>query len=402
MMKKIELLAPAGNLEKAKIALLYGADAVYIGGKAFSLRARASNFSLEDIQELTSFAHKLTKKVYVTMNIVPHDDDLPSLDEYLVKMAEFQVDAIITTSRYIMKKAQEISPSVEIHVSTQNSITSLKAIKYFQSVGATRVVLGREVTLAEIQEISHQTPLELEVFIHGGMCASYSGRCVLSNYLTNRDANRGGCAHSCRWNYRLNKNNRSIENDKYFSMGSKDLMALRYIPQMIDCGVASLKIEGRMKSTYYLAAVIKGYRLLIDKYYEEKALTEIDYEFFETEIKKAENRLTGTGFFRGKPSVNEQLYDNRSEHPTKEYVGVVLAYDHINKQALIEQRNYFEVGDELEFFGPKLANTRMIAKEMVDINTNEKLEVARHPLQQFLMKVDFEVSPLDMIRLVKK
>ena len=229
----MELLAPAGNLEKAKIALMYGADAVYVGGKAFSLRARASNFNISDLEELAVFAHALKKKVYVTMNIVPHDDDLETLTSYLQDMERIGIDAIITTSRYIMHQAKIYAPHVEVHVSTQNSITNVKTIEYFKSLGATRTVLAREVTMEELEIISKNSPLELEVFIHGGMCASFSGRCVLSNYLTNRDANRGGCAHSCRWNYTIQKNHVPYNVGGYFSMGSKDLMAVRYIPKFI-------------------------------------------------------------------------------------------------------------------------------------------------------------------------
>lgn len=400
-MEKPELLAPAGNLEKAKIALLYGADAVYIGGKSFSLRARASNFELEDIKNLVDFAHNLNKKVYVTMNIVPHDDDLIGLEEYLQKMEEFKVDAIITTSRYIMKTAMKLVPSVEVHVSTQNSVINSKAVEYFKNMGVKRVVLGRETTLEDIMEINSKVGIDLEVFIHGGMCASLSGRCVLSNYLTNRDANRGGCAHSCRWNYTLLKNHEKWEENGYFSMGSKDLMVLKYIPSLIDAKVKSFKIEGRMKSTYYLACVVKCYRELIDKYVENKILTDEDILYFEKEIKKAENRTTSVGFYEGLPKVREQLYDDRSEHPTKEYVGIVLEYDEKNKSALIEQRNYFEVGDQVEFFGPTLKNTITEIKSIKDFNTQEELSVARHPLQQLIINVDFPVQKNDMLRKVQ-
>lgn len=395
----MELLAPAGNLEKAKIALMYGADAVYVGGKAFSLRARASNFNIFDLEELAVFAHALNKKVYVTMNIVPHDDDLETLTAYLQDMERIGIDAIITTSRYIMHQAKIYAPHVEVHVSTQNSITNVKTIEYFKSLGATRTVLAREVTMEELEVISKNSPLELEVFIHGGMCASFSGRCVLSNYLTNRDANRGGCAHSCRWNYTIQKNHVPYNVGGYFSMGSKDLMAVRYIPKFIDMGIASIKIEGRMKSTYYLATVVKCYRDIIDLYEKNKVITEEDYLYFEKEIKKAENRLTSIGFYEGIPTINEQLYDNRSEHPTKEYVGMVLDYNEETKLALIEQRNYFETGNTLEFFGPKLKNTLMICPVFNDYKTNEELTIARHPLQLLTMRVDFKVEKFDMLRL---
>ena len=401
-MNKIELLAPAGNLEKAKIALLYGADAVYVGGKKFSLRARASNFDISDIQELCGFAHGLNKKVYITMNIIPHDEDLDYLEEYLKELENAKVDAIITSSIYIMEVAKKVAPSIERHVSTQTSITNSRTIKFYEKIGCTRVVLAREVTLDEMREIKENSNLELEVFIHGGMCSSYSGRCVLSNHMTKRDANRGGCAHSCRWNYVLYKGNKRVPpKNLYFNMGSKDLMAIREIPKMIDMNISSLKIEGRMKSTYYLATVVRCYRKLIDKYYECKNLTEQDFLEYTEEINKAENRLTSTGFLNGMVTTNEQLYDTREEHPTKEYVGYVLDYDKVTKIALIEQRNYFEVGDTVEFFGPNLENVRTKINNIIDFETKEELTVARHPLQKLLINVDVNIKQHDMMRKVK-
>lgn len=397
-MKKVELLAPAGSLDKAKIALMYGADAVYVGGKQFSLRARASNFELEDLKELSEFAHERNKKVYVTMNIIPHDEDLQGLDEYLKYLESIKIDAIITSSRYIMSRALEVAPNVERHLSTQMSTTNSLSIDYYKKIGVERVVLAREVTLCEIEKIMKKTDVEVEVFIHGGMCSSYSGHCVLSNHMTNRDANRGGCAHSCRWNYTLFED--GIPGNNFYNIGSKDMMALKYIPKLIDLGVASLKIEGRMKSMYYLATVIKSYRMLIDLYYDKHEVTKDEYEMIEREIGKAENRLTSNGFYEGLPDVEGQLYDNRSEHPTKEYIGYVLDYDENTQMALIEQRNYFIPGDLVEFFGPNLENTQMVVDEIIDYQTNEKLEVAQHPLQLLLIKVPFKLEKHNMMRKV--
>ncbi|MBQ8292427.1 MAG: U32 family peptidase [Bacilli bacterium] len=397
-MNKVELLAPAGSLEKAKIALTYGADAVYVGGKQFSLRARASNFDLKDLEELASFAHNLNKKVYVTMNIIPHDADLDGLDEYLKALDAIKIDAIITSSRYIMERAKEVAASLELHLSTQMSTTTSLGIDYYHKRGVSRVVLAREVTLCEIEQIMKKTNVEIEVFVHGGMCSSYSGHCVLSNHMTNRDANRGGCAHSCRWNYTLYKNGE--KQPMFYNIGSKDLMALKFIPKLLDLGVASLKIEGRMKSSYYLAVVIRSYRMLIDAYYEKGYVTEEDLKKSEIEIGKAENRLTSNGFFEGLPKVEGGLYDDRSEHPTKEYIGWVMAYDESTNVALIEQRNYFKVGDEVEFFGPTLPNTKMIIDEIIDYETKEKREVANHPLQLLLIKVPFKLTKDDMVRKV--
>ena len=395
---KVELLAPAGSLEKAKIALLYGADAVYVGGKQFSLRARASNFELSDLEELAKFAHSLNKKVYVTMNIIPHDNDLKGLDEYLKYLNVIRIDAIITSSLYIMEKAKEVAPMVERHLSTQMSTTSSLGIEYYKKRGVSRVVLAREVTLCEIEKIMNKTDTEVEVFIHGGMCSSYSGHCVLSNHMTNRDANRGGCAHSCRWNYTLYKD--GMEQKEFYNIGSKDLMAIKYIPKLMELGVASLKIEGRMKSMYYLAVVVRSYRMLIDAYYEKGFVTEEDIKKAEIEIGKVENRLTSNGFFDGLPKVEGQLYDDRCEHPTKEFIGYVLDYDKDTNMALIEQRNYFKPGDMVEFFGPKLENTVIKIEEIIDYETKEKLEVACHPLQLLLIKVPFVVRKDDMVRKV--
>ena len=399
-MNKVELLAPAGNLEKAKIALMYGADAVYVGGKAFSLRARASNFSVTEIEELVEFAHNLNKKVYVTMNIIPHDTDFTGLEDYLKDLERSKVDAIIVSSLYIIKKAREIVPNLEVHLSTQKSTTNLPTIDYYKRFGVTRVVLAREVTLCEMEYIKNNTDLELEVFIHGGMCASYSGHCVLSNHMTNRDANRGGCAHSCRWNYTLVQNGEKLPLN--FNFGSKDMMAVRFIPKLIDMGIASLKIEGRMKSIYYLACVVRAYRMLIDEYNRTNGtLSEEFIEFVIKEIGKAENRETNVGFYKGIPDVSGQLYDNRDEIPTQEYVGMILEYNDETKQALVEQRNYLVVGDKVEFFGPELANTTLVIDRMIDFETKEEMEIARHPLQKFWVHVPFKVSKYDLIRKVQ-
>src|SRR5690554_1292375 len=396
-MKKIELLSPAGNLKKLKTAILYGADAVYIGGKKFSLRARASNFDLDDIKEACLFAEKHNAKIYVTMNIIPHNEDFTDLEEYLIFLENVGVKAIIVSSMHIIKTALRVAPKLEIHLSTQLSITNSAACNYYQSIGADRVVLGREVSLKEMKKIKENTNLSLEAFVHGGMCSAYSGRCMLSNYFVNRDANRGGCAHSCRWNYRLFDDEDLITSkDQFFNFGSKDLVGLKAIGKMIDLGIDSLKVEGRMKSEYYLATIIRAYRMLIDDYYAGK---EIDYDYYESELAKAENRASSTGFLFGDVTPKEQLY-SREEIPTKEFVGVVLDYDKKTKVAKIEQRNYFEPNNQLEFFGPKLDNSTMVVNEIWD-EENNLLDAARHPQQIVFMNVDFTVSKNDMIRLVK-
>lgn len=399
-MNKIELLAPAGNLEKAKIALLYGADAVYVGGKSFSLRARASNFTISDILDLCNFAHGINKKVYVTMNIIPHDEDLNDLEKYLKDLDICGVDAIITSSLFIIKTCENIAPRIERHVSTQMSITNSNTINHWKQMNVSRVVLARENTLEEIKHIANNTNLELEVFIHGGMCSSYSGRCVLSNHMTDRDANRGGCAHSCRWNYHLYEGSKKLnKKNQFYNIGSKDLMAIRFIPNLIDLNVASLKIEGRMKSTYYLATVVGCYRKIIDLYYKNGTIKEEEFVWFENEIAKAENRLTSVGFYNGIPTINEQLYDTRCEQPTQEYIGYVLDYN--DGIATIEQRNYFCIGDLVEAFGPNLENTRFIIEKLIDCETNALETVARHPLQKFYINCPVKLSKHDMLRKVK-
>lgn len=390
---KHELLAPAGDLEKLKIALIYGADAVYIGGLNFSLRARASNFTIEDIKEACKFAHDLNKKVYVTTNIIPHNEDLNDLIEYLKQLEEAKVDAIIVASLYIMQVALKYT-KLEVHISTQESTMNNEMIELFYKLGAKRVVLARELTKEEIKDIINYSKLDIEVFIHGGMCASYSGRCVLSNNMTNRDANRGGCAHSCRWNYDLYHNNIKInENLPYFTMSQRDLKAIYEIPELIKMNVSSFKIEGRMKSLYYIATVVKTYRTLIDDTLTNKLK---DLSYYDNEIKKAENRFTSSGFLEY-DGIERRLYNMRSEIPTKAFLGIVLDYDEKNKIATIEQRNYFEPYQTLEFFGPKLNNTLFTIDKIYDLDNNE-LDAARHPKQILKIKIPFKVSKYDLIR----
>jgi len=394
-MNKPELLAPAGNLEKLKIAYLYGADACYVGGKKFSLRARASNFSYEDIIEGVKFAHSLNKKLYITMNIVPHEDDFDGLIDYLKFLEDNEIDGIIVSSMYIATTALKYAPKLEVHLSTQASCVNSESVKFYEKLGLKRVVLGREVPISLIKEIIKKINIETEVFIHGGMCTSFSGRCMLSNHMTNRDANRGGCAHSCRWNYDLfDEENKKINSDTYLNIGSKDLMAVRHIKDLIECGVKSLKIEGRMKSLYYIACVVRCYRNIIDDYFDGK---EIDYEFYEKEIQKAENRLTSTGFLKGMVTKEEQLYNVRAEIPTKDFLGIVKEYNSETGECIIEQRNYFEPHDTLEFFGPDLKNTVFKVEEIYDLDGN-LLDAARHPLQLIKFKVPFKVSLHDMLR----
>ena len=395
-MKKPELLAPAGDLEKLKIALMYGADAVFIGGKAFSLRARASNFGLEDIKEAVNFAHTHGKKVYVTVNIYPHEEDLEGLIDYLKALEARDVDAIIVASHAVMRAAKRHT-ALEVHISTQQSITNHMAANFLKDEGAERVVLAREVSLDGLKTLAPNTSMELEVFIHGGMCVSYSGKCTLSNTMTDRDANRGGCAHSCRWEYDLFKDNELLNKTEPFSMASKDLQTVHHISKLIDIGVDSLKIEGRMKSIHYIATVVNTYRRLIDSITEE---IEPSIPRYLLDIKKAENRLTSDGFMRGMTTIEQQLYNMRSEHPTQAFVGIVKAFDATNRTLTMEQRNYFKEGSLLERFSP---NEETLTFEVRNLRTTEgeALEVARHPKQMLMMDAPFSMTPYDILRKVQ-
>ncbi len=397
-MNKIELLAPAGNLEKLKIAYLYGADAVYAGGKYFSLRARASNFDLEDIKKASQIAQELGKKFYVTMNIVPHDGDLENLEEYLRYLESVNVTGIIVSSLYIANVSKRVSPKLERHLSTQDSVNNSLAIKYYEGKGFSRVVLARETSISEIRKIKDKTKIQLEVFIHGGMCTSFSGRCMLSNYLTQRDANRGGCAHSCRWNYDVY--DEDLQKTKsYLNIGSKDLCAINYISDLIDINVDSLKIEGRMKSLYYIAVVVRTYRKLIDRIYELKELnqsiTKEELIVFENEILKAENRETSCGFMKGMVSLKEQLYNSPLDNPTKDFLGIVIDYD--GEYVTLEQRNYFTEGTTVEFFGPDMENKTFVIGKITDTKGNV-LDACSHPLEIVRFTLPFAVKKYDMMR----
>lgn len=396
-MNKIELLAPAGNLEKAKTAILYGADAVYIGGQQFSLRSRASNFSLDQIQELCTFAKEHNAKVHVTVNILPHPSDLDGIKDYLLALDEAGVDAIIAASPSILKLAKSLPVSFECHVSTQHSTTNPMAARFWKEQGMDRVVLSRECSLPEVEEACRQDILPVEVFIHGGMCISYSGRCVLSNHMTNRDANRGGCAQSCRWKYELKEDGELISDpNQLFSMSSRDLMAVDYIEDLIKMGAASLKIEGRMKSAYYLATVVSAYRRLIDHIYETG---HADAEFLQgirNEIAKAENRPAGPGFYGGLPDESMQLYRNHSETVTQEYVAQVLEADK-DGRTIWQVKNYFDLEDPFELFGP---NTEPLQIEMKDLRDENgiPISVCRNPMAIVsTLKVE-QAEPFAMLR----
>ena len=393
---RTELLAPAGDLERLKVAVMYGADAVYFGGKQFSLRARASNFTLDDIKEAVSFAHEHGSKVYVTVNIIPHNSDFAGLEDYLMKLQEYGVDAIICASQAIGSICKKVAPALEVHISTQQTTINSSAVNYWQSRGADRIVLGREVTYDEMLEIMKKVTLPVEVFIHGGMCANYSGRCTISNVLTNRDANRGGCAQSCRWNYHLWHEDELLDrNECMMSLGSKDMCTIDYIQKLLEAQVCSMKIEGRMKTAYYIASIVKGYRLLIDSYYNNGMISEEDLKKAGYYMTLASNRDTFNGFYPGVPDREGQLY-NFITTASQSFIANVRSYDEQTEEAVIEVRNHFEVNDELVIMNPNGDDVRFRVERMLDENGNE-VEIANKPMQLLKIKVPVRVDEYTFI-----
>ena len=402
-MKKPELLAPAGNMEKLKMALLYGADAVYLGGKAFGLRAFGGNFTNEELQEAVDFAHKLGKKIYVTVNIFPHNSDIAKLPAYLTFLNEIKVDAILVADLGVFTLAKEYAPDVELHISTQANNTNWAAVNAWAELGVSRVVLAREMSLEEVKEIREKCSVELEMFVHGAMCISYSGRCLMSNYLTGRDANRGSCAQPCRWNYALVEEKRP---GKYFPVledergtyifNSKDMCLLPYLPDVIASGVDSLKIEGRMKSVHYAASVVKAYREAIDSYFAAPEQFEVKKEWVE-ELDKVSHRAYTTGFYYGRPTEKDQIYGTSSYTQTSDFVGLVLDYDEKTGFATVEQRNNMKVGQEIEIFQPHLAGYRQILQEMYN-DEGEAIQVAPHPQQIVKIRMDKPVESYGILR----
>ena len=392
-MDRIELLSPAGDLERLKVTLSYGADAVYIGGEKYSLRANAINFTLDQIKEGCDFAHKLGKKVYLTLNIVFHNEDMEGVEEYIKQVVDCGIDAFIVSDPFIISHIKSNYPNVEVHLSTQNSTSNYKAVEYFKNEGIDRVVLARELSKNEIAEIIEKTGTDIEVFIHGAMCTCYSGRCALSNYVTNRDANRGGCAQVCRFAFGTNE-------EKDFTLATKDINMARHIKDMIDIGVCSLKVEGRMRTLYYLATVIGTYREIIDRIYDN-SLTDEVMEVLEYRLSKVANREVSTHFFNKEADYTDQYYTGRQELSNQDYLGLITGYDKENGCVVLVERNYFEPGDEVEFFTPNGDVYKYTISEIFDENMN-KLEVARHPEQVLKLKFDVELPNYSMIRLMKK
>ena len=388
-----------------KTAIDYGADAVYIGGEMFSLRVAAENFSKEDMQEGIKYAHDRGKKVYLTANILPHNDDIEEFEEFVKDIKNYGFDAVLVADLGLFDMMQELAPEIPIHVSTQaNNINYRSAIKWYK-MGATRVVLAREMSFKEIAEFQKKIPedLELEAFIHGAMCISYSGRCLLSNYMTGRDSNMGACAHPCRWNYKLVEETRPgeymdvFENERgTFIFNSKDLCTIRHIPELVQSGIASLKIEGRVKTSYYVATVVGAYRREIDRYCadpENYVFKEAEYE----ELCKVSHRQYTTGFYFGKPDENSQVYTSSSYIRDYDLIGIVKDYDEKTGIATITQRNRFFKGDEIEIIQPMKPFFVQTVESMCDENGNE-IEVANHAEQIVKFKTAQPVCEGAMLR----
>lgn len=402
IVKKPELLAPAGNLEKLKIAVHYGADAVFIGGQEYGLRSNADNFTFEEMKEGVEFANKYGARIYVTTNIFAHNENMDGLEEYLEGLQEAGVAGIIVADPLIIETCKKVAPKLEIHLSTQQSLSNWKAVQYWKEEGLERVVLARETSAEEIQEMKEKVDIEIETFIHGAMCIAYSGRCTLSNHMTARDSNRGGCCQSCRWDYDLYEQTTEEEKalftdgDAPFAMSPKDLKLIESIPRMIELGIDSLKIEGRMKSIHYIATVVSVYRKVIDAYCADPDHFKINKEWLE-ELDKCANRETAPAFFEGVPGYKEQMFGNHSKKTAFDFVGLVLDYNPETQMVTLQQRNHFKPGNEVEFFGPEIENFTQVIDKISDEKGNE-LDAARHPLQIVQFKVDRPVYPNNMMR----
>lgn len=422
---KPELLAPGGSLEKLKFAVRYGADAVYIGGQKYGLRSSADNFTFEEMREGVEFAKQYGAKVFVAANIYAHNEDIEGIEDYLRNLQEAGIAAIIVADPAIIEICKKAAPKIEIHLSTQQSTMNWQAVQFWKDEGVHRVVLAREANMEEIEEIKQKVDIEIETFIHGAMCSSYSGRCVLSNHFTDRDSNRGGCCQSCRWKYDLFEDGgMNVEtlvseeaamadetlrrfkqgaqdvalfpNEDPFMMSAKDLCMIEYVPQMIESGVESFKIEGRMKSIHYVATVVNAYRQAIDAYYEDPDNYKLNPAWVE-EIYKAANRPLNTGFFFDDPDHEDHIFGPEDKRVDFDFAGLVLAYDEATGIATVQQRNHFKPGQEVEFFGPGGTFFQQKVGTLWD-EAGQELDAARHPLQPVRFKVEHPVKEFDMMR----
>jgi putative protease len=400
----MELLAPAGDLEKLKMAFIYGADAVYLAGERFGLRAGAGNFTSGQMKEGIEYAHRRGKKVYVTINIIPHNDDFTGMADYIKEITELRADAVIVSDPGILSLVREISPDMPVHISTQANVINYMSARFWQQQGVSRIVAAREMSLSELSFMHQMLPdMELEAFVHGAMCISYSGRCLLSNYMCGRDANRGDCAHPCRWKYHLTEETRPgeyfpVEEDKSgtFIFNSRDLCMIEYIPQLAKAGIYSLKIEGRMKSVFYVATIVRAYRNALDRWRENPGGYGTESRWIE-EVSKVSHRGFTTGFFFGKPGPESQNYGTSSYIRTWEFIGIVRSYDEQEKAAVVEQRNRLIKGDEIEIMQPDGNDIQMVADFMQDMEGNV-ITAAPHPQMMFKIKTPCRVSPNSILR----
>ncbi|WP_349944317.1 U32 family peptidase [Lacrimispora sp. BS-2] len=404
-MRKTELLIPAGSLDVLKTAVVYGADAVYIGGEAFGLRAKAKNFSMEEIREGIAFAHEKGVKVYITANILAHNDDLTGVEEYFEELKETGLDALIISDPGVFAIAKRIMPDLEIHISTQANNTNYGTYLFWHQLGAKRVVSARELSLAEIKEIRSRIPedMEIESFIHGAMCISYSGRCLLSNFMSGRDANQGACTHPCRWKYSIVEEKRPgeympvYENERgTYIFNSKDLCMIEYIPEMMEAGIDSFKIEGRMKTALYVATVARTYRKAIDDYNKDPEIYRANMEWYRSEIGKCTYREFTTGFYFGKPDSTTQIYNNNTYVKNYTYLGTIEAVDE-RGFARTSQKNKFTVGETIEVMKPDGRNLEVVVKAIYD-EEGISQESAPHPQQTLYVDLDVEMEPYDILR----
>ncbi len=408
-MNKPEILAPAGSLAKLKYAIMYGADAVYIGGEAFSLRVAAKNFTIDEIKEGIAFAHDRGAKVYITANIIPHNSDLDKFPDFVREVAAIGADAIIVSDLGAFGIVRTVAPDLDVHISTQANNTNYASANMWHSMGAKRVILARDLSFGEISEIRAKTnpELEIECFVHGAMCVSYSGRCLLSNYLTHRDSNRGACSHPCRWKYYLMEEKRPgeympvFENERgTFIFNSKDLCMIEHIPELMEAGVTSFKIEGRVKNELYVATVVKAYRDAVDAYFENKENYKVD-ESILTELTKVSHREYTNGFYLGKPTEKHQLYTSNTYIQEYTIAAVVKSYDADTGMTILEQRNKFEKGDVLEVLNPNGENFSFMVGDMYD-DKDELIESAPHAQQTVKLRIPEPVAEFSILRMINK
>jgi len=403
-MKKPELLSPAGDIERLKVAVTYGADSVYLGGQAFGMRSKAGNFTLDEMEEGIKFAHSLGKKVYITVNICAHNDDLAEIERYLIELENLNADALIVSDPGVFDLAKRVAPKTGIHISTQANTTNHAGVDFWRRLGAQRVILARELRLEEISEIKIKVPnMELEAFVHGSMCMAYSGRCLISNFMNSRDANRGHCSQPCRWSYMLVEEKSGdaipVYEDEHgaYIFSSKDLNMIAHIPDLVKAGINSYKIEGRMKSSYYVGIVTKIYREAIDDYFEDPGLYNSKIPYYQGELSQMSHREYTTGFYYGKITGDDHAYHDKKQIRIQDYLAIINSYDESTGFCVIEQRNKFDVGEKVDIVRASGKTYSQEVKIMLDEN-GARISSALYPKQKIQLKVDVPVKQFDMLR----